>query len=66
MWKKTQFCDIIIKIQIGICFIGGMFMEIVLLIIAILIVCVAVFLKGKAWNSFVDDLTKKDKSEDEK
>ncbi len=41
-------------------------MEIILLIIAILIVCVAVFLKGKAWNSFVDDLTKKDKSEDEK
>lgn len=41
-------------------------MEIVLLIFAIIIVCAAVFLKGKAWNSFVGDLTQKDKSEDEK
>lgn len=41
-------------------------MEIVLLIIAIFIVCVAVFLKGKAWNSFVDDLIQKDKSDEEK
>lgn len=41
-------------------------MEIVLVIIAIIVVCAAVFLKGKAWHSFVDDVTKKDKSDDEK
>ena len=43
---------------------GGKVMEIVLVILAIIIVCTAVFLKGKAWNSFVDDLSSKDKSED--
>ena len=42
----------------------GKVMEIVLVILAIIIVCTAVFLKGKAWNSFVDDLSPKDKSED--
>ena len=41
-------------------------MEIVLVIIAIIVVCAAVVLKGKAWNSFVDDVTKKDKTDDEK
>lgn len=41
-------------------------MEIVLVIIAIIVVCAAVLLKGKAWNSFVDDVTKKDKTDDEK
>lgn len=41
-------------------------MGIVLLIFAMIIVCAAVFLKGKAWNSFADDLTPKDGSDDEK
>lgn len=39
---------------------GGKVMEIVLLIFAIIIVCAAVFMKGNAWKSFIDDLTKKD------
>lgn len=46
--------------------IGGKVMEIVLVIIAISTVCAAVFLKGKAWSSFADDVTSKDKSEDAK
>lgn len=46
--------------------IGGKVMETVLVIIAISTVCAAVFLKGKAWSSFADDVTSKDKSEDEK
>ena len=43
-------------------FMGGKVMEIVLVIIAISIVCAAVFLKRKAWSTFADDVTSKDKS----
>lgn len=38
-------------------------MEIVLLIAAVILVVVVVYLRGKSWNSFIEDITK-DKNED--
>lgn len=40
-------------------------MEIILVIIAIIAVCAAMLLKGKAWQSFVDDVTEKNDSKEE-
>lgn len=39
---------------------GGVFMEIFFVIIALIAVCAAVFLRGKAWTDFTNDLSKKD------
>ena len=35
-------------------------MEVILIIAAIILVCALMLLKGRAWQSFVDDVTKKD------
>lgn len=42
---------------------GGVFMEIFFVIIALIAVCAAVFLRGKAWTDFTNDLTKKGKAD---
>lgn len=34
------------------------------IIVGIVVICAVMYLKGKAWNNFVDDVTKKDKKDD--
>ena len=38
-------------------------MEMFFVIIALIAVCAAVFLRGKAWTDFTNDLTKKGKAD---
>lgn len=39
-------------------------MEIVVIIAAAVLVCATMLLKGKAWNSFVDDFASKDDNDE--
>lgn len=41
-------------------------MEILLFIAAVILICAGMFLKGKAWNSFVDDVTKNENDSNRK